>query len=371
TQNAAVVGKLASLYPGHENDLALALIETPSDKEIQIGFSILSHFGYKVTTPLNQNPFFSTGIQVVVAAGVLFILFFWLLTAFLVSKNHRRIYQKLDYISRCAERIVDGDFGISLDSVGEGSFAILGHHFNQMANRLKNTVESLKAEKTFLKDIIADISHQLKTPLATLIINVDILLNDPDMNPATRISFLETCNQQLTRLEWLILSLLKMARLESGSIAFKKEEIPLDQPLKEAMQTLATMAKEAQVTLKINETESPVTCHGDREWLQEAFVNIIKNCIEHCPQEGVVQASFFETPMTSGITIWDNGEGIDKKDLPHIFKRFYKGSSKKPASVGIGLSLSKAIIEGHDASIVARSEKGKGTEFTITFLKGA
>lgn len=135
----------------------------------------------------------------------------------MITVHSGTVYRKIDTISRLAEKVVDGDISQKLSSEGEGSFAILGHRFNQMTNRLTLTMESLKKERTFLKDIIANISHQLKTPLSTLIINHDNLLNSPNMDESTRIHFLESGSLQLTRLQWLIQSLLKMARLESGS----------------------------------------------------------------------------------------------------------------------------------------------------------
>lgn len=368
-QNAAMLGRLSVLYPGHENELAVALLERPSQTEIQKGYGVLSQYGYTPHTKLDQAPLIRTGIGSVFLYGAFFLLVFGIALYVVLSLHFGHIYKKLDHISKCAEKIVEGEYSLHIDWDGEGSFAILGHHFNQMTDRLKNSMERLKAEKTFLKDIIADISHQFKTPLATLIINNDILLGDEGMDNRTRTKFLESSSQQLQRLEWLIQSLLKMARLESGSIIFKKERLPVSKPVYDAIETLSAMAEDARVELTFTDKSSQVLWNGDPEWLREALVNIIKNCIEHCNAGGKVTAEAYETPLTSGVIIRDNGEGISKEELPHIFKRFYKGHHPKPSSVGIGLSLSRAIVEGHGGSIVARSEKGRGTEFTVILLK--
>lgn len=368
-QNAAMIGRLLSLYPQEGPELAVALLERPDDQEIYAGSMLLAQYGYTSDTPLYQSPLIRTGMGSVFLYGSLFILLFGVLTFLAISRYSRFIYHKIDGIAKSAEKIVEGDYSHHLAWEGEGSFAILGHHFNQMAERLKSSLESLKAEKTFLKDIITDISHQLKTPLSTLIINNEILLSDTKMEEPTRKSFLESCNQQLSRLEWLIQSLLKMARLESGSITFRLEAQPVTQVVDKAFETLSVMAREAQVQLIAPENKPEIFWKGDSEWLREALINIIKNCIEHCKAGGCVRAQAFNTPLTSGVIITDNGEGISKADLPYIFKRFYKGSSPKPSSIGIGLSLSKAIVEGHGGSILVKSEKGKGTEFVVLLLK--
>lgn len=368
-QNAAMVGKLMTMYPEAHHELAVALLKEPDAQEAQAGAELLAQYGYTGKTPVNQSPIIRTGMGSVFLYGTLFMVLLAALILFAFARYSRFMYKKIDSIAKSAERIVDGDYSLHLHWEGEGSFAILGHHFNQMTDRLKSSMESLKAEKTFLKDIIADISHQLKTPLSTLIINNEILLSQPSMDEQTRKRFLESCSQQLNRLEWLIQSLLKMARLESGSISFKKENQPVIKVVKEAYETLSVMAENAQVQLITEEEHSEVYWKGDSEWLREALINIIKNCIEHCKPGGSVRAKAYNTPLTSGVIITDNGDGISREELPHIFKRFYKGSNPKPSSVGIGLSLSKAIVEGHGGSILVRSQKGKGSEFTIVLLK--
>jgi signal transduction histidine kinase len=347
----------------------VALLERPDAQEIQAGAALLNQYGYTGKTPLSQAPLIRTGMGSVFLFGSLLVFLFALLIFFVFSRYARFIYNKIDGISRSAEKIVDGDYDLHLEWEGEGSFAILGHHFNQMTDRLKSSMESLKAEKTFLRDIIADISHQLKTPLSTLILNHEILLSHTDMDEPTRRTFLESGSQQLNRLEWLIQSLLKMARLESGSIIFKKESQPVMAVVREAYDTLSMMAEKAGVQLMAMEAQPTVHWWGDREWLREALINIIKNCIEHCKPGGTIKAQAFNTPLTSGVIITDNGEGIAEEELPHIFKRFYKGSNPKPTSIGIGLSLSKAIVEGHGGSIIVRSKKGVGSEFVVLLFK--
>ena len=371
-QDAAFAGIVMEKHPELKQDLAAAIQGRATDAEINAGYSVMTEYGINKGLLIGRTPILKDLYGLLLIIGIVFLFLTGIGVCMIITMRSKTVYDRIDEISGIAEQVVEGDFTRKLPSEGEGSFAILGHRFNQMTNRLKMTMESLKSEKTFLRDIIADISHQLKTPLSTLIINQDLLLNNPDMDMETRIHFLESGSHQLGRLQWLIQSLLKMAKLESGSITFKTEKVILSDIAGEAFETLDNMAHDAAVTLSISETAEDAFCLGDRDWLIEALINIIKNSIEHTPPDGKVTVGLFKTRLTSGMIIRDNGQGIDNKDLPHIFERFYRGAGpNKPSSVGIGLSLSKAIIEGHGGSIRVQSEKGKGSEFTITFLLNA
>jgi signal transduction histidine kinase len=368
-QEASFAAIVHEKHPELEDELISAIRGEIQAGDPDTGYAVLKQYGFDKNLAVGRTPILKDVYWTAVVAGVSLLLALLFGTCFIITKRSRILFSRIDEISSAAGKVVDGDFSQKLPSEGEGSFAILGHCFNQMTNRLKLTVENLKSVKSFLKDIIADISHQLKTPLSTLIINQDLLLANPGMDAATRIGFLESGSHQLSRLQWLIQSLLKMARLESGSIVFKNERVLLSDVVHEAFDTLQAAARDSSVTLVRPPEVEDAYCFGDRDWLIEALVNIVKNSVEHTGPGGSVTISLFQSRLFSGITITDNGEGIDPKDTPHIFERFYRGSgTKKPTSVGIGLSLSKAIIEGHGGSIRVQSEKGRGSEFTITFI---
>ena len=245
---------------------------------------------------------------------------------------------------------------------------LLNHSFNQMADRLKNSIEILQREKTFLKDTLSDISHQLKTPLSSLIMLNDLILQDENMEKEVQRNFLEKTSAQLDRMEWLIINLLKIARIEAGAIPFKKDKVKSIEVIEIALSTLNMNLVGKNQKVKIyGDLES--SFYGDKDWTGEAVINIIKNSIEHSKDGGVIKIILEETPLFTSIIIRDYGEGIDKKDIPHVFERFYKVNSEtKPDSIGIGLNLSKLIIESQDGTISVKSEKGKETEFIITFL---
>lgn len=369
-QSSAIVGKALAAHPELERDIVGAVLTRANAADIERGRAALAAYGYTESAPVSVDPMLS-GLT---PETLLFVLCFMAVLALilygLMAQGYARIYGKVRDISRAAEKVVDGNFAVQLPSGEEGEFEILGHHFNQMANRLRLNVEQLMAEKVFLKNTISDISHQLKTPLSSLILYNDLMAADADMDEAQRGNFLELGRQQLQRLEWLIQNLLKMARLEAGSIEFRKDRVLLSNVAEGAAAALGTMAGEAGVSLRMRELHAGSGFKGDEAWLTEAVINILKNGIEHSMPGGEIEIILDQTPLTASITVTDHGEGIDRAELPHIFERFYRGShSVKPNSIGIGLALSKAIVEGQGGSISVRSEKGRGSEFIVTFLK--
>lgn len=369
-RSAALVGKAASVRPELEQEFIRALLSPASPEEIEGGRAALAAYGYAASSPLATDPMLAGALPGALWAALAFMAVFAAAALGLLTRGYAYVYEKVRRIAGVAERVVDGDFSATLPAGFEGDFEILGHRFNQMADRLKRNVERLTREKVFLKNVISDISHQLKTPLATLVVYNDLLREDKSMDEAKRGDFLELGRQQLQRLEWLIQSLLKMARLEAGSVAFRREKAKLRGVADAAIATLKTMAGETGVAVTVRELHEGAEFTGDAEWLVEAVINVAKNGIEHSAPGGRVEITIDQTPLTSSIVVTDHGEGIAAADLPRIFDRFYRSTAGiKPNSIGIGLAMAKAIVEGQGGSITVKSEKGKGSEFTITFLR--
>lgn len=369
-QGAAIVGKAIAAHPEFERDIIDAVTMPAGQADIERGRQALAAYGYSENTPLGIDPLLSDVLPATLAAAATFIALVAAALLLVTAQGYSRIYRKVNTISEAAEKVVDGNFGILLPAGEEGEFEVLGHRFNQMANRLKLNVEQLTNEKIFLKNIISDISHQLKTPLSTLVVYNDLMAEDEGMDTEHRRDFLAMGRQQLQRLEWLIQSLLKMARLEAGSIEFRKEPVMLKEVAESAATALQTMAGEAGVSVAVRERNAGAGYTGDAAWLTEAVINIVKNAIEHSGQGSTVEILLDQTPLTASVTVADRGEGIDRADLPHVFDRFYKSArTVKPNSIGIGLAMSKAIVEGQGGNITVKSEKGRGSEFSIVFLK--
>lgn len=368
-QNTTFVGQLLSKNPELEDKIIGYVTKEPSQEEFEIGRQVLDRYGYSENMPLIAQPVLRKTYDGFELKSSLLVVLFAVPLLLLIFAEYHKVFRKVREISAASEAVVEGE-SVTLPEESEGDFGVLGHNFNLMADRLKLGMDKLARDKLFLKNIISDISHQLKTPLSSLLTLNELMLKDKGMEPGLKEAFLEKSRSQLERMEWLIAGLLKMARLEAGAIEFRREIIPLLDPVEKAISVLKTEIDKMGQSVLLTGEHSAIF-HGDEDWTAEALTNILKNCVEHTGQGGELRIDFAETPLYSRITVKDNGEGIDKRDLPHIFERFYKGSnSVKAESVGIGLALAKLIVEGQGGSISAAGDKGKGAEFTITFLKG-
>lgn len=364
-RDMAFVGNIIKNNPELKEELIPYITKKVSRENIITGQDVLQSYGYNLEMNKKNQPLFENSHYNLQILLPILIFLSTIPLGILIMIEYRKVYTKVIEVSNAAERVVEGDFSIHLKEEGEGDFNILNHQFNQMANRLENSLNRLKEEKTFLKNTISDISHQLKTPLSSLIIFNDLLLENQNMELEDRINFLEKAKTQLDRMEWLIINLLKVARIEAGAIQFKRDRVLLKDVLDIALITLSDRLENQSLEIKGN---MDGIFYGDKDWTGEALINIIKNAIEH--GKGEIEVILDETPLFSTIVVRDNGEGIDKKHLPHIFERFYKVSSEvKPESIGIGLNLAKLIIESQGGTISVKSDKNLGTEFTISFLK--
>lgn len=367
-QNAALIGHILKKEPQLENEIIHYVTQGVQENEVIEGKRILKQYGYKDDMSVEDQPALS-GIALPMKTAVQVFLFM-IPFILLLLWEYRKLFDKIRIVSFAAEQVVERQFDKPLPESEEGDFGALGRSFNAMAGRLNNSLDQLKQEKTFLRNLLSDISHQLKTPLASLIVFNEHLLNDPDMKEEMKITFLERSRQQLDRMDWLIISLLKLARVEAGSITFHDEVIRLRELIENAVHSLQVLIEQKRQTITIYGDEEMII-RADEEWLKEAFINLIKNAVEHTPQEGEIHIILEENLLFHAVMIRDRGEGISPEDLPHIFKRFYRGNgTTKPQSIGIGLSLSKSIIEEQGGMITVASKLGKGTEFRISFNKG-
>ncbi len=248
----------------------------------------------------------------------------------------------------------------------EGDIGAFWDAYDKMVTAIAQAREDEKKEKTFLQELIADISHQLKTPLATLTIYQD-LLADETLSDAARQDMLAKMGDQLTRMEWLVLNLLKLARLEAGSIRFVPELQPLYPTLQLAYENVRLLEAAKHQTISICCPESIKVMH-DREWSVEAFTNILKNATEYAPENSTIEVTVEQSSVLTEIHIKDYGIGILPEDIHKVFKRFYRAKSKvNENSIGIGLSLARSIMNGQGGEITVDSEPGEWTCFTVVF----
>ncbi|MCM3763959.1 sensor histidine kinase KdpD [Neobacillus niacini] len=276
-------------------------------------------------------------------------------------------YRELAKLSEYLQRISGGDYTLDVRDNREGELSILKNNIYKVTTRLSEQGSLLQEDKVQLTNAISDISHQLKTPLTSMMMMAD-LLEDDGLPAAKRAEFTHNIQVQLERMEWLVSSLLKLSKIDAGTIQFKRDKLSVKALVEKALEPVLIPMdiKEQTVSLTGDDT---VTFIGDLNWTAEAIINILKNCVEHTPAGGSLTISFSENALFTEITIADNGKGIAKEDLPHLFKRFYKGKTASEESVGIGLAMAHRIIASQNGTIEVKSTPGAGTQFLIKFYK--
>lgn len=281
-------------------------------------------------------------------------------------------FVKRDQILRDAtrdiSRFLEGDTSIRLMSYEEGSLSVFFHAVNEMAKSLQAHAQKESKSREFLNDMITEISHQMKTPLAALQMYNEILREEKSENAVIN-DFLDKTNREISRMSNLIKNLLKLARLDAGMVVLEQREGAIGIFLEEIVEDFQTRARLEGKTLIFNGV-SEIRLSYDEEWLYEALSNLVKNALDHTDSGDKICIAAEETLIRKEITISDTGSGIHPEDMPHIFKKFYRSRySKDRQGTGIGLTLAATIIERHGGMITVTSELGRGTTFTITFLK--
>lgn len=278
--------------------------------------------------------------------------------------------RELRTIVNIMNQILETPEQVPAEPYKQGELGELYTNLYKLVQALKESNRKEQQEKIFLRDIMSDISHQLKTPLASLTVFLDLLYDGrvPDVDKQKQM--LAESKNQVSRMEWMVLSMLKLARIEAGAIQFEKRECNLYAIAAQAKESVAylTDKRRQQINVQIDEKQMLV-CDGD--WLTEAIINLLKNASDYSGEETAICIRTEENPMYTRIYVKDEGCGIAESELKNIFKRFYRINKEvNPNSVGIGLSLTKSIVEGMGGKISVRSEIGKYTEFILTFVHG-
>lgn len=297
-------------------------------------------------------------------AALIFAVFALVLGGTFLYFTYKRIREtaKLnDYLSD----VFSGNYDLKIGDNTEGETSILENNIFKMVSILKSKNEALENEKAYLASSLADISHQLKTPLTSMTVMTDLLKESDD--PETQKRFVDIIENQLDKMRWLISTLLKSSRLDADAVEFKSEMFSSRKVIESAIRPLLILLDLKNIEVVNNVEDFQIK--GDETWSTEAFGNIIKNCVEHTDKGGKIEISSKRCNIYDSIVISDNGVGIENEDIDHIFERFYHGKNSAPDSVGIGLSLAKTIFEKEQARITVQSEVGVGTRFEVRFYK--
>lgn len=304
--------------------------------------------------------------HLIISFGFTLLLTLTFFTYFLLYfyKKEQIIREITNYMKEINQR----NYTLGICDNGEGELSILRNEVYKTTLMLREESENLKNEKIILKDSISDISHQLKTPLTSILIMLDNIIDNPKMEEETKNDFIKNVQHQVENINFLIVSLLKISRLDADAVEFKQENIFVDKLIKKTIENVSVLKVDKHVNIEVK-GDTKITFLGDYHWELEALTNILKNAIEHSKENGFVKIDVVENPMYTKISIKDEGIGMSKKDLQNIFKRFYKGKESSRDSIGIGLSLAKKIIEKDNGLIKVDSNKGVGTTFEIRYMK--
>lgn len=290
-------------------------------------------------------------------------------------------YRAIAALSAAIDDVLHGERSIDFTAMSEGELAILVNELGKMVARMRVTADDLQREKQTLADALADISHQIKTPMTSLSITTELVRKNLAARGdcASEVERLKRIERLQVHVEDLVGVLLRLARLDAGALSLAREPVDVERLVVEAAQPLAIAFEIAQVELVVC-VEGNCSFTGDRAWTAEALGNILKNCLEHTPAGGTVTVTAREDALACRISIVDTGTGIAEEDMPHVFERFYRGkrnvapSKVNPAGVGIGLSLAQALIHAQDGAVSASNERDAsgaitGARFDIAFFK--
>ena len=294
-----------------------------------------------------------------IASSAVFFVFYELV----FSQRRDKVMKLCDDI----DRILRSDDMISFDEYKEGELSVLSAEIHKLTIRLREQNAALLTEKQFAKEALEDISHQLRTPLTSVMMILG-LMRSSELTERERMEYLRDLYELLARMKWLIETMLSLSRIEADAVTFAKENVSCRELICHSADTVSVTAELKGVELRTIIDGEPVFV-GDMHYTSEAIVNLLKNAIEHTPEGGTVTVKAKGSNIAAEITITDTGIGIPEAELPHIFERFYRSSEYTKSGFGIGLAFAKKVINAQDGSLRAENVKPGGARFTLHFYK--
>ncbi len=299
---------------------------------------------------------------------IISILIYSLTIILIIIIYNKKEKAKINKITNYLKELNNHQYSLAIEDNQEEDLSLLKNEIYKTAITLNEQTLLLKKDKESLKDSLSDISHQLKTPLTSINLMIDTLRHQDNLSSTERRELLNNIHRKITNTNFLVHSLLKLSKFDANTIEFNRQNNSLSKILKEVLDNLSTLSDLKDIKINIKGSKD-ISLYCDYKWEVEALTNIIKNCIEHSNNSSKIDITYQKNDIFTKIIIQDNGCGISKKDLPHIFDRFYKAQNSSKDSIGIGLSLAKTIIEKDNGYITVDSVINKGTTFTIKYLK--
>ena len=282
--------------------------------------------------------------------------------------SEKKRYDRLAQMNEDIEQILHGQYVEILKDCREGELYILSTELNTLVRALKEQTEKAEEGKHFLAESMADISHQLKTPLTSMNLVISFL-REPDLEEKKRVELSRELTKLTGKIEWLIYALLRISKLDAGTVAFEKRKVSLKKLFGKTKESIAIPLELREISWK-EEIPEEIFIYCDAAWMEEAFGNLVKNCMEHTKAGGEISVRAEDNALYTSVFIKDTGSGFEKEDLPHIFEWFYRGKNAEKDSVGIGLALARKIILSQNGTITAANRRdGCGAEFAIRLYK--
>ena len=352
-------------HPG--TNVAAAFTKDKTDADLEAGRQILKEAGCHENTDPRMVPAVAAYQKrtAVMLGCMLFSVFAGIfLTVWIYIRRQRKVLAKADTV---ITRFLSGDTGQRIDSEETGDWYSLFHRINELAAILSAQAEHEKQTRVFLQDMISDVSHQLKTPLAALKMYDEIMAQE-GTDRETIHAFSQKSLREIRRVEDVVYTLLKIARLDAGTVRMEKAEENMEMLLKDVTERFETLAAQEAKEIVLSGS-SDVSLYCDALWMSEALGNVVKNALEHTGKGGKVVISWERTPLLTNIVVEDNGTGIHQEDIHNIFKRFYRSRfSQDTHGIGLGLPLAKSIVEAHQGTISVTSRVGRGSRFVLSFF---
>lgn len=359
---ASIIDVIQSKYPEISTDEIIGILNSekiPQNNSLKkYGIDLEKNTVILENNKIN-NKFIKIEIILLITTSISLLIVFML--------YERKQDKEIDKITKYLEAINDKNYTLKIDENSEEELSILKNELYKVTVMLRENASNTLKDKIKLKRALEDISHQLKTPLTSILIILDNLIDNPEMDYQTRVEFLHDLKRETTRIQSLIQSILKLSKFDSNTVQFIKQDIYLKQIVDEAIKNTGSLADLKNIKINV-EGNKEIKLNCDLLWQIEAITNILKNCIEHSKENTQIDIKYNNNSVYSYITITDYGEGISKEDLPHIFERFYRGKNSSNESIGIGLSLSKTIIESNNGIVSVESNSDK-TTFIIKYFK--
>ena len=359
---ASIIDVIQSKYPEISTDEIISILNSekiPQNNSLKkYGIDLEKNTVILENNKIN-NKFIKIEIILLITTSISLLIVFML--------YERKQDKEIDKITKYLEAINDKNYTLKIDENSEEELSILKNELYKVTVMLRENASNTLKDKINLKRALEDISHQLKTPLTSILIILDNLIDNPETDYQTRVEFLHDLKRETTRIQSLIQSILKLSKFDSNTVQFIKQDIYLKQIIDEAIKNTGSLADLKNIKINV-EGNKKIKLNCDLLWQIEAITNILKNCIEHSKENTQIDIKYNNNSVYSYITITDYGEGISKEDLPHIFERFYRGKNSSNESIGIGLSLSKTIIESNNGIVSVESNSDK-TTFIIKYFK--